>query len=160
MKVVAFLLLTAGILSAGCAGLATKAPEKVNIISSATPANLPAAVQPAPVDEGANAPRISAEEAKKDYDNKAAVFVDTHPKAQYDIEHIAGAINVQANTIKQNFDKIPTGKKIIAYCSCGNEHSSGVLVSELQKKGITNSYALLGGTKAWKDAGYPMEKTK
>ena len=31
--------------------------------------------------------------------------------------HIPGAINVQANTIKQNLDKIPKGKKIIAYCS-------------------------------------------
>jgi rhodanese-related sulfurtransferase len=32
------------------------------------------------------------------------------------------------------------------------------LVSELQKKGFTNAYALLGGTRAWIDAGYPLEK--
>jgi rhodanese-related sulfurtransferase len=29
----------------------------------------------------------------------------------------------------------------------------------LKEKGINNAYALLGGTKAWKDAGYPMEKS-
>jgi rhodanese-related sulfurtransferase len=34
------------------------------------------------------------------------------------------------------------------------------LVAELQKAGITNSFALLGGTRSWRDAGYPMEKTK
>jgi rhodanese-related sulfurtransferase len=34
------------------------------------------------------------------------------------------------------------------------------LVSELKKKGIENSYALVGGTKAWKDASYPMEKSQ
>jgi Rhodanese-related sulfurtransferase len=27
----------------------------------------------------------------------------------------------------------------------------------LKEKGIENAYALIGGTKAWKDAGYPME---
>jgi hypothetical protein len=64
-----------------------------------------------------DAPRISLADAKKDFDNKTAVFVDTHAKEQFDLEHIPGAINVQANTIKQNLDKIPKGKKIIAYCS-------------------------------------------
>ena len=28
----------------------------------------------------------------------------------------------------------------------------------MMKKGIKNAFALLGGTNAWKDAGYPMEK--
>jgi rhodanese-related sulfurtransferase len=30
----------------------------------------------------------------------------------------------------------------------------------LKGKGIENGYALVGGTKAWKDAGYPMEKSE
>jgi len=30
------------------------------------------------------------------------------------------------------------------------------LVQKLKEKGYTNAYALVGGTKAWKDAGYPM----
>ena len=41
----------------------------------------------------------------------------THTPEQFELEHIPGAINVQANTIKQNLNKIPKGKKIIAYCS-------------------------------------------
>jgi rhodanese-related sulfurtransferase len=28
----------------------------------------------------------------------------------------------------------------------------------LKKKGITNAFALIGGTNAWKTAGFPMEK--
>jgi hypothetical protein len=68
-------------------------------------------------DDGHDAPRISLADAKKDFDNKTAVFIDTHPANQFELEHIPGAINVQANTIKQNLDKIPKGKKIIAYCS-------------------------------------------
>jgi rhodanese-related sulfurtransferase len=34
------------------------------------------------------------------------------------------------------------------------------LVQKLKEKGIKNGFALVGGTKAWKDAGYPMEKSQ
>lgn len=67
--------------------------------------------------DGENAPRISLADAKKDFDNKTAVFIDTRSKEQYDAEHILGAINITANTIKTEINKIPKGKKIIAYCS-------------------------------------------
>jgi rhodanese-related sulfurtransferase len=30
----------------------------------------------------------------------------------------------------------------------------------LKEKGIANAYALVGGTKAWKDAGYPMDTSE
>jgi rhodanese-related sulfurtransferase len=33
-------------------------------------------------------------------------------------------------------------------------------VQILNEKGYTNAYALLGGTAAWKNAGYPMEQAK
>jgi len=33
------------------------------------------------------------------------------------------------------------------------------LVQTIQSKGLKNSFALIGGTEAWKKAGYPMEKS-
>jgi rhodanese-related sulfurtransferase len=30
----------------------------------------------------------------------------------------------------------------------------------LKEKGMENAYALVGGTNAWKSAGYPMEKSE
>jgi rhodanese-related sulfurtransferase len=30
----------------------------------------------------------------------------------------------------------------------------------MMKKGNTNAYALVGGTNAWKNAGYPMDKSE
>jgi hypothetical protein len=33
------------------------------------------------------------------------------------------------------------------------------LVTKLKEKGVGNGFALVGGTKAWKDAGYPMGKS-
>ena len=68
-------------------------------------------------DDGHDAPRISLADAKKHFDDKTAVFIDTHPSTMYDLEHIPGAINIQPNAIKQSLDKIPRGQTIIVYCS-------------------------------------------
>jgi hypothetical protein len=63
------------------------------------------------------APRISLAEAKADFDAGTAVFIDTHSPATYETEHVAGSINVPATELAANIDKIPKGKKLIAYCS-------------------------------------------
>src|SRR5688572_13541987 len=52
-------------------------------------------------DDGHDAPRISLADAKKAFDDKTAVFIDTHTAEQFALEHIPGAVNIQANTIKQ-----------------------------------------------------------
>ena len=85
--------------------------------AAAMPSPTRTAATPEHQDDGHDAPRISLADAKKAFDDKTAVFVDTHTAEQFALEHIPGAVNIQANTIKQNLDKVPKGKKIIAYCS-------------------------------------------
>ncbi|MEO6588630.1 MAG: rhodanese-like domain-containing protein [Pyrinomonadaceae bacterium] len=68
-------------------------------------------------DHADDAPRITLEEAKKDFDAGNAVFVDTRADGSYKTEHIKGAINVPAEAAEMRYKEIPTGKKIIAYCS-------------------------------------------
>ncbi len=94
-------------------------------VSRATPAptapSAPAAQQPG-VDshghtEGADAPRISLADAKKAFDDKSAVFIDTHLKNAYDAGHVPGAINVPVAELDLKINTIPKGKKIIAYCT-------------------------------------------
>ena len=67
--------------------------------------------------DGHDAPRITLAEAKKDFDAGTAVFIDTHMPEQYEQRHIKGSINVPANNMEPYVNKIPKGKKIIAYCS-------------------------------------------
>lgn len=63
------------------------------------------------------AARISLEDAKKDFDENAAVFVDTRPADAYKEEHIKGAINLPAADVEARYKELPKDKKIIAYCS-------------------------------------------
>ena len=64
-----------------------------------------------------DAPRITLEEAKKEFDAGNAIFIDTRAEAAYKNEHIKGAINITVDAVESRYKEIPSGKKIIAYCS-------------------------------------------
>ena len=104
-----------------------------------------------------NAARINLAEAKKDFDNGNVFFIDTRAESAYKVEHIKGAVNIPVGDFENRYAEVPKDKKIIAYCSWPSEHTSARAVQILNEKGYKNAYALVGGTAAWKDAGYPME---
>lgn len=70
--------------------------------------------QPEPMD---GAPRISLAEAKEDFDAGNVVFIDTRGADTFNQEHIKGAINMMPEQVELRYKEIPTGKKIIVYCS-------------------------------------------
>lgn len=118
-KKVFILFLLAALFAVGCND-AAKPPVAVNKAPQPSP---PATAAPASAtdshghSDGKDAPRITLAEAKKDFDAKTAVFIDTHAPEQYAQRHIPGSINVPGNNIEPYLNKIPKGKKIIAYCS-------------------------------------------
>jgi hypothetical protein len=117
MKYVVSTLIAAGSLFAVAACTDVAAP--VSISKSPTPAvSSPAAQTDSHGHtDGEDAPRISLADAKKAFDEKSAIFIDTHVKATYDAGHIPGAMNVTVQDLEARFSTIPKGKKIIAYCS-------------------------------------------
>jgi hypothetical protein len=62
-------------------------------------------------------PRISAEEAKKEYDAGHAIFVDTRGQAALEQDGLPGAVVITSADAEATYDKLPKGKKIILYCS-------------------------------------------
>jgi hypothetical protein len=62
-------------------------------------------------------PRISVEDAKKDYDAGIAVIVDSRPDQTWQQERIAGSINIPGTLSDDQVSNLPKGKKIIVYCS-------------------------------------------
>lgn len=103
--------------------------------------------------------RISIEDAKKEYDAGTAVIVDARSEDSFKAEHIKGAMSIPYGDFDKKYKSIPANKKIIVYCSCPSEATSGLFVEKLNEKKITNAFALTGGTNAWKTAGYPMGKS-
>jgi 3-mercaptopyruvate sulfurtransferase SseA len=103
------------------------APIALGLVVSCTDVAKPLAItnvnDPAPAaatgtpDDGHDAPRISLADAKKEYDAGNAVIVDVRDITAYKNEHIKGSLNIPITDIDANVDKLPKGKKIIAYCS-------------------------------------------
>lgn len=120
-------IVTAAILFVSCTAETPQPPLSGQNKPAATPAAAqstpvvlatPAVAQSTPASVVTDAsPRISLADAKKDFDAGSAVFIDTHVKEQYDVQHISGAINIPYAEFEKNLNKIPKGKKIIAYCS-------------------------------------------
>lgn len=63
----------------------------------------------------AKVPRISAEEAKKEFDAGNVVFVDSRGEGAWKMERLPGALNIPAGST--DFSSLPKGKKIIVYCT-------------------------------------------
>jgi len=105
----------------------------------------------------AEVPRISLKDAKADFDAGNAIFVDTRGGDAWKQERIKGSINIPVGSDYKDFLQLPRGRKVILYCSCPSEHSSAAVAFEMNQKEIPDVYALVGGTNAWKSAGYPME---
>ena len=64
-----------------------------------------------------DAPRITLADAKKDFDEGKAIFIDTRSADAFNLEHIKGAINITTNDVETRYKEIPAGRKIIVYCS-------------------------------------------
>lgn len=117
MKFITTSLLGAALtLSVVTACQSSSAPIGISKIES-TPMQISKTAQTETAHADEDAPRISLEDAKKDFDAGTAVFVDTRDAAAYNGEHIKGAINISVSELQAKISKIPTGKKVIAYCS-------------------------------------------
>lgn len=119
---------------------------------------------------------IKIEDLKKMLDAKEDfVLVDAHPRWEYEMGYIDGAVNFgfQSNMAgdwaKDVADGAPTqddyrkvlgpdlDKKIVIYCGftkCGRSHNAATWARKL---GYTNVYRAPGGITAWKDLGYPYK---
>jgi 3-mercaptopyruvate sulfurtransferase SseA len=62
-------------------------------------------------------PRMTVQEAKKEFDAENAVIVDARSAASFAEEHIEKALNIPNGSSASEYSKLPKGKKIIVYCS-------------------------------------------
>lgn len=95
-------------------------PLAVILAMPGTPAANPApqpAPATAPADPLAEAPRISAADAKKALDAGQAVLVDVRSLDAWQSEHAKGAVSIPVNEILARMGELPKDKQVIAYCT-------------------------------------------
>lgn len=85
-------------------------------------------------------------------------LIDVREESEWNTGYLPTAIHLSKGIIERDIEKsIPdVNAEIIVYCSGGFR---GCLVADnLQKMGYINVASLAGGSSAWVNAGYPMDK--
>ncbi len=84
------------------------------------------------------------------------LVVDVRDRESYLEAHIPGAVNIPLAELPRKLGELPREKTIVTYCWSPTCMMSAKAALELAHRGY-NVQELLGGIKAWTDAGRPIE---
>lgn len=87
-------------------------------------------------------------------------FIDVREDREFAVDHAAGARQLGKGVIERDIEtEIPDqGADIVLYC--GGGFRSALAAESLGKMGYRNVVSMDGGIRAWREAGYPLERGK
>lgn len=77
----------------------------------------------------------------------AALFIDARDAAQFEEQHIPGAINIEWRELPYRMDEVPEDRMVIFYCNTGTISSQAMLMARLM--GRENALVLQTGQRGW-----------
>jgi rhodanese-related sulfurtransferase len=85
-------------------------------------------------------------------------FVDVREDNEFAADHAAGASHIGRGILERDIESLipDKGAEIVLYC--GGGFRSALAAESLQKMGYRNVISMDGGMRAWREAGYPVEK--
>ena len=87
-------------------------------------------------------------------------FIDVREDHEFWIDHAAGARHLGKGIIERDIETEIPDKQVSIVLYCGGGYRSALVADTLQQMGYTNVMSMDGGIKAWRDAGFPLEKDK
>jgi len=85
-------------------------------------------------------------------------FVDVREDNEYAQDHAAGAIHLGKGVIERDIETVIPNKQEPIVLYCGGGYRSVLAADSIRQMGYTNVISMDGGIKAWRQAGFPMEK--
>ncbi|MDP1769845.1 MAG: rhodanese-like domain-containing protein [Nitrospirota bacterium] len=99
------------------------------------------------------------EQAKVRLDRGEALhFLDVREDLEFAKDHAKGARHLGKGIIERDVESLIPNKHEDIVLYCGGGYRSVLAADALQQMGYTNVVSMDGGIKAWRDAGYPMER--
>jgi rhodanese-related sulfurtransferase len=102
---------------------------------------------------------VSTDEVRKMIDNREnIILLDVRDSEEYETGHIPSAINISRGSLDFKAHLVIPDKsaKIVVYC--GLDLRSPLATKSLNDLGYKKAVNMIGGLKAWKEAGYPVVK--
>ena len=102
---------------------------------------------------------VSIDEVKKMIDNREEIILlDVRDREEYETGHIPGAINISRGSLDFKVHLLipDRNKKIVVYCVL--DLRSPLATKSMNDLGYRKAINMIGGLKAWKEAGYQIVK--
>ncbi len=106
--------------------------------------------------ESAQSRVVSVSELKRALDaGEDLLVLDVRRSGEYDDGHVPKAINMPLAVLADSISKLPAERPLAVICASG--YRSSIATSVLERSGV-KYMNVLGGTAAWKNAGYGVEQ--
>jgi rhodanese-related sulfurtransferase len=110
------------------------------------------------VGRGGGALSVGTAEAVRLINREKGVLIDVGEPAEYAAGHAAGARNVPLGKL-EGAKEVPSNKTLPLVLLCPSGARAGRAAALLRKAGHEKAVSLAGGTAAWREAGFPIEKS-
>jgi len=85
-------------------------------------------------------------------------FIDVREDREYDADHAAGARHLGRGILERDIEALIPDQDADIVLYCGGGYRSALAAESLQKMGYRRVTSMDGGIRAWRDAGYPLER--
>lgn len=85
-------------------------------------------------------------------------LIDVREDHEYWVDHAARALHLGKGILERDIETVVPDKNASIVLYCGGGYRSVLAAAALQQMGYTNVISMEGGIRAWRDAGYPVEK--
>lgn len=85
-------------------------------------------------------------------------FIDVREDREFDADRAAGARHIGRGILERDVESLIPDKDAEIVLYCGGGFRSALAAESLQKMGYRRVISMDGGIKAWRDAGYPLER--
>lgn len=87
-------------------------------------------------------------------------FIDVREDHEYQAGHAAGARHLGKGVIERDIETVIPDKHASIVLYCGGGFRSALAADVLQQMGYVNVTSMDGGFRAWREAGFPLEKVE
>ena len=91
-------------------------------------------------------------------DNPDVRLIDVREDHEWEAGHAAGAEHLGKGIIERDIEARVPDKFAEVILYCGGGYRSALAADVLQKMGYSNVWSMVGGWKAWKESGAPIEE--
>lgn len=85
-------------------------------------------------------------------------FIDVREDNEFAVDHAKSALHLGRGILERDIETVIPDKRAEIVLYCGGGYRSALAAESLQKMGYANVASMDGGIRAWREAGYPIEK--